>query len=84
MFGIKLNKYDIIFTHLKLWVAVARHNFKWVKIKIINCYWEWNVSLNIQQIISKYPVLNETNISNFYPLEVVGRDSETQLQVGEN
>ena len=24
-----------IFTHLKLWVAVARHNFKWVKIRII-------------------------------------------------
>ena len=23
-----------IFTHLKLWVAVARHNFKWVKTKI--------------------------------------------------
>ena len=22
----------VIFTHLKLWVAVARHNFKWVKI----------------------------------------------------
>ena len=25
-----------------------------------------------------------TNTSNFYPLEVVGRGSETQLQVGEN
>ena len=22
----------VIFTHLKLWVAIARHNFKWVKI----------------------------------------------------
>ena len=22
----------VIFTHLKLWVAVATHNFKWVKI----------------------------------------------------
>ena len=22
----------VIFTHLKLWVAVARHNFRWVKI----------------------------------------------------
>ena len=21
-----------IFTHLKLWIAVARHNFKWVKM----------------------------------------------------
>ena len=27
---------------------------------------------------------NLTNISNFHPLEVVGRISETQLQVGEN
>ena len=25
-----------------------------------------------------------TNTSNFHPLEVVGRGSETQLQVGEN
>ena len=24
----------IIFTHLKLWIASARHNFKWVKTKI--------------------------------------------------
>ena len=24
----------IIFTHLKLWIALARHNFKWVKILI--------------------------------------------------
>ena len=23
---------QIVFIHLKLWVAVARHNFKWVKI----------------------------------------------------
>ena len=28
--------------------------------------------------------LKLTNIDNFYPLEVVGRGSETQLQVGEN
>ena len=26
----------IIFTHLKLWIASARHNFKWVKIQIDN------------------------------------------------
>ena len=24
-----------IFNHLKLWIAVARHNFKWLKIKFI-------------------------------------------------
>ena len=27
----------VIFTHFKLWVAVARHNLKWVKIaRIVN------------------------------------------------
>ena len=34
--------------------------------------------------IFKYLVSNWTNMSNFHPLEVVGRGSETQLQVGEN
>ena len=28
--------------------------------------------------------LRKTNMSNFHPLEVVGRGSETQLLVGEN
>ena len=32
MFRLKLNTIWTIFTHLKLWVAVARHNFKYVKI----------------------------------------------------
>ena len=32
MFGIKLNKYD---QFSPTWVAVAGHNFKWVKILII-------------------------------------------------
>ena len=31
-----------------------------------------------------YDVIQIVNISNFHPLEVVGRGSETQLQVGEN
>ena len=34
--------------------------------------------------VIKRLVSNSTNISNFHPLEVVGRGSETQLQVGEN
>ena len=38
--------------------------------------------LNIK--ICKYLCSNQTNMSNFQPLEVVGRGSETQLQVGEN
>ena len=27
----------VIFTDLKLWVAVARHNFKWVENYCIDC-----------------------------------------------
>ena len=34
-FIIELVQMWVIFKHLKLWVAVARHNLKWVKIKII-------------------------------------------------
>ena len=42
-----------------------------------------NVCLNIKYYIYKCLVSNQTQISNFHPLEVVGRGSETQLQVGE-
>ena len=38
--------------------------------------------LNI--MICKYLVSNYTNINNFHSLEVMGRGSETQLNVGEN
>ena len=34
--------------------------------------------------ISKCSVSNQTNVSNFHPLEVVGRGSDAQLQVDEN
>ena len=34
--------------------------------------------------VTKCVVSNQTNMSNFHPLEVVGCGSETQLQVGEN
>ena len=43
MFWLKLYKYHwiwVFFTHLKLWVAVAKHNFKWVKFEF------YNVALN--------------------------------------
>ena len=35
---------------------------------------------------TKYVLMSqiETNMSNFHPFEVVDRDSETQLHVGEN
>ena len=32
--GTWISQITQIFSHLKLWIAVARHNFKWLKIKI--------------------------------------------------
>ena len=43
-----------------------------------SCYWEWNECF--AYVWSQI----KTNMSNFHPLEVVGRGSETQIQVGEN
>ena len=45
-------------------------------------FWECNECLSIK--ICKGLVANLINKSNFHPLEVMGRGSETQLQVGEN
>ena len=45
------------------------------------------VALALIQLITticKYLCSNQTHISYFQPLEVVGRGSETQLQVAEN
>ena len=50
--------------------------------RLNHSYCELNECLNIT--ICKYLVSNSTNISNFHPLEVAGRGSETQLQVAEN
>ena len=50
--------------------------------RINHSYWGPNVCLNIN--ICKCLVSNYTNMSNFQPLQVVDRDSETQLQVAEN
>ena len=30
--GTYISQVTQIFSHLKLWIAVARHNFKWLKI----------------------------------------------------
>ena len=54
-----------------------------VFISMLNhCYWELHEHLNIK--ICKCSVSHWTNMSNFHQLEVVGRGSETQLQVDEN
>ena len=55
-------------------VSVVLIRFIW---RSNHCYWERNV-------IYKYFASNLTNTSNFHSLEVVGRDSETLLEVGEN
>ena len=34
--------------------------------------------------LQMFLVSNLTNMSNFHPLEVVGRGSDAQIQVGEN
>ena len=34
----------LIFTHLKLWVAAATHNFKWVKITGTRLVWDQTVA----------------------------------------
>ena len=47
-------------------------------------HWHWKRHECLDIKISKRLVPNDTRMSNFHPLEVVGRGSETQLQVGEN
>ena len=54
----------------------AKHDYNCFQIHFISrsnhCYWEQNQGL-----------MQCLNTSSFHPLEVVGRDIETQLQVGE-
>ena len=47
----------IIFTHLKLWIASARHNFKWVKIQI-----EYNLAVKgLMLKINIYSIIRPTS-----------------------
>ena len=48
IFGPKIKQIRVIFTHLKLWVAVARHNFKWVK----NQLFKFTVSYGTKYMIT--------------------------------
>ena len=34
-----------IFTHLKLWLATATHNFNWLKITSIYVIWDPNIAI---------------------------------------
>ena len=51
-------------------------------LSLILCYWEQYVCLHSKSYISFFS--NLTNMSDFEPLEVVGRGSGTQHQMGEN
>ena len=50
----------IIFTHLKLWIASARHNFKWVKI-LIEKFGGWRVIYFIMANYVAYIVIQVHN-----------------------
>ena len=67
-----------IFSFILLITTFVVFNFFYLSTEL---YWEWNVCLNLK--ICKYVCSNWTNMSIFQPLEVVGRGSETQLQVAE-
>ena len=54
MFGLKLDNYEHnYFTHLKLWIAVARHKFKVGEKNELNNVWRVNSSFkNLIQFFS--------------------------------
>ena len=60
----------------------AKHGIA-VLIRFISTDIENEISAQTSRF-TKYLVANETNMSNFHPLEGVGRGSETQIQEGEN
>ena len=62
-----------IIIHVKLWLAVATHNFKWVKK---------NKKLTWKKL--GLPLSCYNNYLNFQPLEVVSRYRDPQPQVVEN
>ena len=51
--------------------------------RLNHSYLQWNEWLNMK-ILKCFFCQIQRNVSNFHPLEVVGRSSETQLQVGEH
>ena len=49
--------------------------------RLIYSYWEWNECWNVKNL-KMFGLKIITNRSNFHQLEVVGRGSKTQLQMG--
>ena len=72
--------YTAILTLHSLSAAIVVYNPFYYGLS--HCYWERNTCLNNNTC--KCLVSNLTNMNNDHPLEIVGRGSDTQLQVGEN
>ena len=53
MFDLKLSK-CVIFIHFKLWIAIARKNFKWAKIEIKEL-WALRINIGILDVIALIP-----------------------------
>ena len=71
MFGLKLNKIWIIFTRLKLWFAVARHNFKRVKNLKKNSLSATNYNTSFQYR-NKKRFVNVKSVSDQRELKQIG------------
>ena len=51
MFGLKLNKYEWFFTHLKLCVAIVMHNFKSIDVRFWKSkifLWPYNIGIQMK------------------------------------
>ena len=55
---------SIIFTHLKLWIASARHNFKWVKI-LAKEFGDYSVNGLLSTIQRRYSTIH-IGLHGFY------------------
>ena len=54
--------------------------------RILSLTWQAVALMGMKRMFKHINICTSliTNVSNLHPLEVVGRGSETQLQVGEN
>ena len=48
------------------------------------CHFYEHIKYSLLNMLKINGDINQQNLNNFHPLEVVGRGSETQLQLGEN
>ena len=77
----EVNYLSLLLTLILLITTIVVFNLVYY-IRSNHWCWEWNGCLNIRNC--KCSLSNWTYMSNFQPLEVVGRGSESQLQEAEN